>query len=157
MWLKVSREMISLRLFSREFHVNSHVNVKCEISHHEPWAQAAKASAVETYRVCLVSRTNESNMVFAKTLNVRRRLGRYKPIMLNAAAATSKAAAISLNAARGERRRKNFKPDFSSETLTPPYVDLPRSVRRSFHDPLGYHTYTHDGDLIACARAPAGN
>ena len=29
MWLKISREMILLRLFSREFHANSHV--KCEM------------------------------------------------------------------------------------------------------------------------------
>ena len=41
---KISREIKSLKFLSREFHVNSHVNVKCEISHHVPCAPPLSVS-----------------------------------------------------------------------------------------------------------------
>ena len=58
-------------------------------------------------------------MVFAKTLNVRRRLGRYN---VKRSGGDVKGGGYNLKCGARSAPPENFKPDFSSETLTPPYA-----------------------------------
>ena len=57
-------------------------------------------------------------MVFAKTLNVRRRLGRYN---VKRGGGDVKGGGYNLKGGALCAPPENFKPIFSSETLTPPY------------------------------------